>query len=57
MQAVRVSLDAETDRKLNQAIKAQPKMLDELMDAYKVTDRTIESLVTILSNKYRELTK
>lgn len=54
---MRVQLDAETDRKLNQAIKAQPKMLDELMDAYKVTDRTIESLVTILSNKYRELTK
>lgn len=54
---MRLQLDAETDKKLNDAIKAEPKMLEELMDAYKVTDRTIESLVEILSNKYRELTK
>lgn len=54
---MRVSLDAETDRKLNDAIKAEPKMLDDLLDAYKVTDRSIDSLVEILSNKYRELTK
>ena len=54
---MKLQLDAETDRKLNDAIKAEPKMLDELMDAYKVTDRSIDSLVTILANKYKELTK
>lgn len=54
---MRVNLDADTDRKLNDAIKAEPKMLDDLYDAYKVTDRSIDSLVTILSNKYKELTK
>ena len=54
---MRVQLDAETDRKLNDAVKAEPKMLDDLFETYKVTDRTIDSLVTILANKYKELTK
>jgi len=52
---VRVSLDAETDRKLNDAIKAEPNMLEELQNKYKLTDRSIESLVEVLSTKYREI--
>ena len=57
MLAVRVSIDAETDRKLNDAVKAQPNMLDEILDAYQNSDRTIDSLITLLSNKYQEITK
>lgn len=52
---MRLQLDAETDQKLNSAIKAEPKMLDELMDKYKLTDRTIDSLINVLSAKYREI--
>lgn len=52
---MRVNIDAETDRKLNDAIKAEPNMLDDLYDAYKVTDRSIDSLVNLLSAKYKEI--
>lgn len=52
---MRLQLDAETDQKLNAAIKAEPHMLDELMDKYKLTDRTIDSLINVLSAKYREI--
>lgn len=52
---MRLQLDAETDQKLNAAIKDQPKMLDELMDKYQVSDHSIDSLVTILANKYKEI--
>lgn len=54
---MRVQLDAETDRKLNDAIKVEPKMLDQLFDAYQVTDHSIDALINILANKYKELTK
>jgi len=52
---MRLQLDADTDKKLNDAIKAEPNMLDELQNKYKLTDRSIESLVEVLSNKYREI--
>ena len=52
---MRLQLDSETDAKINAAIKAQPKMLDELLEQYQVTDRSIDSLVTLLSNKYKEI--
>lgn len=52
---MKLQLDSATDQKLNAAIKAEPKMLDELMDKYKLTDRTIDSLVEVLSAKYREI--
>lgn len=52
---MKLQLDSETDAKLNQAIKAQPTMLEELLDQYQVTDRSIDSLVTILANKYKEI--
>jgi len=52
---MRLQLDADTDKKLNDAIKAEPKMLDELQAKYKLTDRSIEALVDVLSAKYREI--
>lgn len=52
---MRLQLDAETDRKLNDAIKAEPKMLDELQAKYKLTDRSIDALIEVLSNKYKEI--
>ena len=52
---MRVQLDAETDRKLNDAIKAQPKMLDELRAKYELTDHSIEALTELLAAKYRAI--
>jgi len=52
---MRLQLDGETDKKLNDAIKAQPKMLDELLEQYQVTDHSIDALVNILANKYKEI--
>jgi hypothetical protein len=52
---MKLQLDGETDKKLNEAIKAQPKMLDELLEQYQVTDHSIDALVTILANKYKEI--
>lgn len=52
---MRLQLASELDQKLNAAIKADPNMLDDLIDQYHVTDRTIESLVDILANKYRSI--
>jgi bacterioferritin-associated ferredoxin len=52
---MRIQLDADTDKKLNDAIKAQPKMLDELQAKYELTDHSIEALVEVLSAKYREI--
>lgn len=53
---MKLQLDSQTDAKLNAAIKAQPKMLDELLEQYQVTDRSIDSLVNLLANKYKEIT-
>ena len=52
---MRIQLDAETDRKLNDAIKAQPKMLDELQAKYELTDHSIEALTELLAAKYRAI--
>lgn len=52
---MRLQLASEVDQKLNEAIKADPNMLEDLIDQYHVTDRTIESLVDILANKYRSI--
>lgn len=52
---MRFQLDAETDRKLNDAIKNEPKMLDELQAKYALTDHSIEALIEVLSTKYREI--
>lgn len=52
---MKLQLDADTDRKLNEAIKAQPNILDELQAKYELTDRSIEALIEVLSNKYREI--
>lgn len=52
---MRLQLDADTDRKLNDAIKNEPKMLDELQAKYQLTDHSIEALIEVLSTKYREI--
>lgn len=52
---MRLQLASDLDQKLNKAIKDDPNMLDDLIDQYHVTDRTIESLVDILANKYRSI--
>ena len=52
---MRIQLDADTDRKLNDAIKNEPKMLDELKAKYELTDHSIEALIEVLSNKYKEI--
>lgn len=52
---MRLQLDAEADRKLNDAIKAQPKMLDELRAKYEMTDHSIEALTELLAAKYRAI--
>ena len=52
---MRVQLDADTDRKLNEAIKAQPKMLDELFNKYQESDHSIEALTELLAAKYRAI--
>lgn len=54
---MRLQLDSETDRKLNDAIKAEPNILDQIQNTYNNTDHTIDSLITTLATKYRELTK
>lgn len=52
---MRFQLDAALDQKLNDAIKAEPKMLDELQAKYELTDHSIEALIEVLSAKYREI--
>ena len=52
---MRFQLDAETDRKLNDAIKAEPNMLDELFNKYQDTDHSIEALTNLLAAKYRAI--
>lgn len=52
---MRLQLDAEADRKLNDAIKAQPKMLDELFKKYQESDHSIEALTDLLAAKYRAI--
>lgn len=52
---MRLQLDAETDRKLNEAIKAEPNMLDELFNKYQESDHSIEALTELLAAKYRAI--
>lgn len=52
---MRVQLDATIDKKLNAAIKAEPKMLDELQAKYELTDHSIEALTELLAAKYRAI--
>lgn len=52
---MRVQLDADTDRKLNDAIKAEPTMLDELKAKYEMSDHSIEALTELLAAKYRAI--
>jgi len=52
---MKLQLDSETDAKLNQAIKAQPKMLDELLEQYQVSDHSIEALTNLLAAKYKAI--
>lgn len=52
---MRFQLDAAIDQKLNDAIKAEPKMLDELFNKYQESDHSIEALIEVLSAKYREI--
>lgn len=52
---MRVQLDAESDRKLNDAIKAEPTMLDDLFKKYQETDHSIEALTNLLATKYRAI--
>jgi len=54
---MRLQLASELDQKLNEAIKDNPNMLEELKQSYFQTGRTIDDLVNILSNKYQELTR
>lgn len=52
---MRIQLDAETDRKLNDAIKAEPTMLDDLFKKYQESDHSIEALTELLAAKYRAI--
>lgn len=52
---MRLQIDVDIDRKLNDAIKNEPKMLDELQAKYELTDHSIEALIEVLSSKYREI--
>jgi hypothetical protein len=52
---MRLQLDADTDKKLNAAIKAQPNMLDELFNKYQESDHSIEALTELLAAKYRAI--
>ncbi len=52
---MRLQLDAETDKKLNAAIKAEPNMLDELFNKYQESDHSIEALTELLAAKYRAI--
>jgi hypothetical protein len=53
---MRLQLPSEIDRRLNEAIKAEPDMLEQLKASYFETGRTVDDLILILSNKYKELT-
>ena len=52
---MRFQLDAETDRKLNDAIKVEPNMLDELFNKYQESNHSIEALTDLLAAKYRAI--
>lgn len=52
---MRFQLDAETDRKLNDAIKAEPNMLEELFNKYQESNHSIEALTDLLAAKYRAI--
>jgi len=52
---MRLQLDADTDKKLNAAIKAEPNMLDELFNKYQESDHSIEALTELLAAKYRAI--
>lgn len=60
---MRFQLDAETDRKLNTALKAQPDLVHTIFSEYAAASNGMdetnakETLIAILSTHYQTLTK